>query len=468
MNTLQVLQRLNNETKAEVYIVGGYVRDLLRNKKNDDLDIVIRGLSLKNIKKFLIKYGLVKEINLIKTSNIFSINIMLFKAFGDVTEAQISLPRRGKKQIPDSHNTLRQDSKFRDFKINAMYLPICAKSKRDVIDIVNGKADIANRKITSNGSAVERIKESPIRMLRVISLAARMNYTIDSIILRAITSHSNLILRCPVEAIRKHFNRILLSKKPSKYLRILVKTGLMRYISPELNNCVESQQDKRYHKFDVFTHLIYTCDNSEKGNLVLRLAGLLHDIGKPDTRRVIKVHGKANKITFYKHEIVSTKLAMGFLRRLKYDNDFSKEVLTLIKYHMYHYTREWTDGAVRKFIKHLDIPSELLTEENISSFPLFKLREAERKGNGYKTIGVTERQKDFEKRLISVYKNGQCLNIRDLNINGNILMKMFNLSTGVKIGKILEHLLSIVIEDPDKNTEVELLKSATVYLHKEG
>jgi len=466
MNTVQVLQRLDKETKAEVYLVGGFVRDLLRNKNNMDLDVVVRGLSMRNIKKFLMRHGKVKEVNLAKTNDTFSVNILLFRASNDTFEAQISLPRRGKKQIPDSHNTLRQDVRFRDFKINAMYLPISYKSKKDVLDIVGGKEDIMNRRITSNGSAVERIKESPIRMMRAISLASRTNYAIDDEVMDAISSQASLITKCPPEAIRYEFNKILMSKKPSKYLRLLNKTGLLEHVAPELYKCVGVKQDKRYHKYDVFTHLIYTCDNIEP-DTVLRLAGLLHDIGKPDTRKEIETPDNGIRVTFHKHEMVSVKMTRTFLRRLKYDSETARAVLSLVKLHMYHFTREWTDAAVRKFIKKADIGEEYMDYEKIGYFPLFKLRAAERMGNGLKGVAVTDRQRDFEKKIVDIFKESKVLEVADLEINGNVLMETFNIKPGVHVGKLLNSLLDQVLEKPSLNNRLDLLKLSTEYLYNE-
>ena len=467
MNTIQVLQRLDNETKAEVFFVGGYVRDLLRNKSNTDLDIVVRGLSIRNIKKFLARYGKVKEVNLAKTNDHFSINILLFKASNDTFEAQISLPRRGKKQIPDSHNTLRQDVRFRDFKINAMYLSINYKTKEDIIDLVGGKDDTVSRRITANGSAVGRIKESPIRMIRAVSLAARTGYAIDEEIIEAIQANASIINKIPVEMIKKEFNNIIMSEKPSKYLRLLNKTGLLKHIAPELYDCVGVTQDNRYHKYDVFTHLIYSCDNCEF-DLVLRLAGLLHDIGKPSTRKEINDPHGGIRVTFHKHEMASVKLARTFLRRLKYDNEVTKAVLSLVKLHMYHFTRDWTDSAVRKFIKRADIGEEYMAEDKIGYFPLFKLRAAERMGNGLKGIPVTDRQKDFEKKIVNIFQESHVLDISDLDINGNVLMETFNIKPGEVVGKILKYLLEQVLENPKLNTRLELLKTATEFIYNGG
>lgn len=464
MNTIQVLQKLDKETTAKVYIVGGFVRDYLRNKNNEDLDIVIRGLSRKNIKKFLSKYGKVKNVVLTKTNDMFTVDILLFKSYEDASiEAQITLPRMGKNQTYSPHNTLKQDVKFRDFRINSMYLPINYGSKEEVIDLVHGKNDIVDRKIRSNGSPNERIKESPIRMLRAISLASRINYSIDIKLWNAIKANAYLINRVPAEAIRIEIDEILMSKKPSKYLKFLKKTGLLKHIAPEIQRCVGVKQDKKYHKYDVFTHLIYTVDNSDL-DLVIRLAGLLHDIGKPAVKQVIISNDNKAHITFYKHEIAGAKLATKLLKRLKYNNSIIKKVVALVRLHMYHYTREWTDTALRRFIKKANIDTYYIDLERITSFPLFRLRAAERLGSG-KKIAVTDRQKDFEKKIIDIYRASNGLNIQDLNIDGNVIMETFKLKQGVQIGQILNYLLQNILNKPALNNRLDLLKLTTDYLY---
>ena len=464
MNTIEALQSLDRETKAEVFLVGGFVRDLLRNKRNRDLDVVVRKLSWQNVKKHLRRYGKVKEVSLAKTNDLFAVDILLFKASDDDIEAQITLPRRGKMQIPDSHNTLKQDVRFRDFRLNALYLPVNYNSKKDVIDLVDGREDIVNRRIVANGSANERIKESPIRMMRAISLAAKTDYKIDNDLITAIKANAALIAKCPIEVVRKEFNKIIMSKKPSKYLRLLRKTDLLKHIASEIEACTSVKQDERYHKYDVFTHLIYTVDNCDY-DLVIRLAGLLHDIGKPDTRQENR---SGRKITFHKHEMVSVRLARDFMLRLKYDNDTIKNVLMLVKSHMYHYTRDWTDSAVRKFIKRVELTEEFLDEEKIQTFPLFKLRSAERLGNGLKTEAVTDRQRDFERNIIRVYRESTGLDIADLKVDGNKIMEVFRLSPSIQIGNVLKFLLDKVLENPSVNDELELLKLATEYLYEEN
>jgi len=451
MKTMTVLQKLDGFHGAEVFLVGGFVRDLMRRKGNDDLDIVVRKLGPPQIKAFLDRYGSAKYVH-----TTFGVPIILFRASGDSIEAQIVLPRDKEGHFSIT-NTLNQDAEARDFTINAMYLPINFKSRNDLIDFFGGYKDIKNRVIRSVGDPYVCIEASPIRMMRAISLAARTRYRINNPTMQAIFKRRDLIRHAPVEGIREEFNKILLSSKPSQYLKLMRKTGLMEILIPELASCAGVKQDSKYHKFDVFKHCLYTCDYIER-DLVLRLAALLHDIGKPETR---EEHG--DRTTFHKHEVVSVSLAKGILERLRYKKEISVRVIHLIRLHMYHYTRDFSDAAVRRFIKKAGIEKHDL--EDLGNLPLFKLRRAERKGNGFKTIPVTERQHDFEQRIIDVYASSTGLEIKDLDINGEVLMSVFNLGQGQRIGEILNYLLEQVLENPKVNTQKELIKLAAEYLY---
>lgn len=497
MKTLQVLRRLQKETKAEVYLVGGYVRDLLRKKTNEDLDIVVRKMTLKDIRKFLKKYGKVKVVRLSKKGNSATISMVYFRANGDKQEAQITQPRRGKRQIPDSRNSLKQDCQYRDFRINALYLPIDYKSRNDVIDIVGGKVDIMKRAINANGSAVDRFKESPVRMLRAITLAAQTGYTLSEEILGVIPHMTELLETIPAENVRDHLNKVILSKKPSKSFKLMHRLGILNHVLPELARCIGVKQDRRYHKYDVFTHSVYACDSAEP-DLIIRLASLLHDIGKPDTRKYI-----GDKVTFHKHESVGASLTKIAMTRLKYDNATISAVAKLVQLHMYHYTSDvykckakdckwarptsafpdtihecpicnhpvdiisgWTDNAIRRFIKKAKIDDSNI--DNLSDIPLFRLRMAERKGNGLKTIAVTEKQKDFEERIRDVYERGGSLDMKDLLIDGNVIMNTFHLKPSQKVGDILVFILEKARENRKLNTRLSLLKLATEYLYQES
>lgn len=497
MKTLQVLRRLQRDTKAEVYLVGGYVRDLLRKKQNEDLDIVIRKLTLKEIRRFLKKYGPVKVVRLSKKGNSATISMIYFRATGDKQEAQITQPRRGKRQIPDSRNSLKQDCQYRDFRINALYLPIDYKSRNDVVDIVGGKVDIMKRTINANGSAVDRFKESPVRMLRAITLAAQTGYTLSEEILGVIPHMVELLETIPLENVRDHLNKVVLSKKPSKSFKLMHRLGILRFVLPELERCIGVKQDRRYHKYDVFTHSVYACDNAEL-DLNIRLAALLHDIGKPDTRKFI-----GDRVTFHKHESVGASLTKIAMTRLKYDNATILAVGKLVQLHMYHYTSDvykctgegckwsrpisafpeglekcpvcdaaldmvsgWTDNAIRRFIKKAKINDENI--DSLGDIPLFRLRQAERLGNGLKTTAVTEKQKDFEGRIKEVYERGASLEMKDLELDGNVIMSTFQLKPSQKVGDVLKYVLEKARENRKLNNRLSLLKLATEYLYQES
>jgi poly(A) polymerase/tRNA nucleotidyltransferase (CCA-adding enzyme) len=456
MKTLPALKALQEETKAEVFLVGGFVRDYLRNKKNDDLDVVVRKISSKEIVGFLQGHGQVKEVTLAINNDAFVTELILFKGSGDELIAQIVLPRRGKKQIADRSNTLRQDAKFRDFKINAMYLPINFTSKADLIDSVGGQKEIQERVISCVSDVDDCLSMSPIRILRAISLAARTGYRLDADLFSGMKTHASKLKDVIPEAIRRELNKILLSKKPSKHLRLMQRLGILKYVIPELARCVGVTQDTKYHKFDVFTHCIYTCDNTEP-DLVLRLAGLLHDVGKADAKKVI---GK--RITFHKHEMFSVRHAKTFLNRLRYDGKTKAAVLTLVRMHMYHYTREYSDAAVRRFIKKVDITEDML--DNLGNLPLFKLRQAERLGNGLKSDPVTQRQLDFEERIRRIVKAGGSMSMKELDIDGRILIDAFGLTSGKLVGELKNYLLDRVQQDRTLNERLKLIELALEYI----
>ena len=456
MTALEALKKLAKDHGFEVYLTGGYVRDLVRKRAPKDVDVLVRGIDFKHLTDVLNQYGIPREVG-----NTFG--VLLFKSF-DGSSVQISLPRRARrvdKQTVvldvDPKGSLLEDSRHRDFAMNAMFLPVGGKRK-DIIDYHGGKADIRNRKIRAVGSARQRILEDPVRMLRAFSLSARLGYRIDHQIMHTSRKLARKIKESAPERIRDELNEILLSKKPSRQLRQMEKIGLLKHILPFVSRNYGVSQDRRFHKYDVFTHLIKACDSAPP-YLLLRVASLFHDIGKYSVREEDK-----DRIKFHNHEMAGEIMARNMLTRLMYPKAFIEDVTFLIRKHMYNYDRKWTDRAVRRFIREVGITDKDL--DNLEAIPLFQIRISDRKGNGLKRDPVTKKQRDFEKRIRKCYKKSTALNVKDLKVNGHDLMKEFNLPEGAAVGKILHQLFEHVLEHPEMNKRAKLIGLAKGYINK--
>jgi len=456
MKTLEALRRLDKDTKAEVYIVGGFVRDFLRRKQNKDIDVVVRHVQLPVVQKYLSKYGKAKTLTVHNVVGTEPVTFVTFTSKDDDLEAQIAVVKGFGKKKNSPSATLKQDSSQRDFTINAMYLPINNLTSKAVIDFWGGKNDITARQILSIGSAKEKFTKSPIRILRAFSMAARTKYTLSNHVRHAIQECAPLLASASNEAIRFELEDILLNDKPSIYLKMMRKLGVLKIILPELEKCYNCKQDKRYHKYNVFDHLVYSCDNTEP-DLALRLAALFHDIGKPVVMKKI-----GQKITFHKHEVVGAKETAVIMKRLRFDNKIIGKVTHLIRMHMFHYTREYTDAGVRRFIANAGVTKEDI--KDIGRFPLFQLRKAERLGNGFKKIATTPRQIDFENRIVKIFKESSGFSINDLMINGADLKETFGLKPSPLIGETLNYLLKMIMEDPKLNDRRLLLHCVLDFL----
>ena len=219
--------------------------------------------------------------------------------------------------------------------------------------------------------------------------------------------------------------------------------GLIKIVLPELEKCVGVKQPKQFHAHDVYYHAVYACDAAPKELPMVRLAALLHDISKPQCKK---------GDTFYDHDNKGAETAEKIMKRLKFGSDDVKEVKNLIKNHMFNYTGQWSDSAVRRFIKRVGLGS---MED------LFILRLADMKAME-KEIDA-EYLKELKDRIKKVVDDENALNISDLKINGKDIMKEFKIGQGPKVGKILSFLLDNVLEDPSLNSKKTLLELAKKY-----
>jgi tRNA nucleotidyltransferase (CCA-adding enzyme) len=450
MKSIQILKEMSRDGPAELYYAGEYARDILRRKKSGRIEIVIIGMPFQKM------FGYLKE----HFNNIYTAKDRSFLSFlADHSEITIKLPQKDGRYSP--YFTLRDDSRSRGFTINAIYVPITSHKKNNVIDFYRGRNSIRSRKIKTIGRAESAIKRDPLLMIKAIALSSKINYRIDNNLFYAIKANSELLEKAPIEEVRDAFIEIILSGKPSRYLKIMNDSNLLSQIVPELSICSGMDQNKKYHKYDVFDHCLAACDNVEP-NLVLRLAALFHDIGKAQTREEV-TKGGASKVTFYNHEVVGSKVTKKIMRRLHFDREITREVCDLVYNHMYNYEPNiWTDAAVRRFIKKAQISGSDL--ENLENMPLFLLRRADRAANGLNLSEISPRQYDLQDRIRQVYAQSKALHIADLDIDGATVMDHFKLKPGPTIGHILNYLLSIVIEDQTLNTKQKLIEEASKYL----
>ncbi len=350
---------------------------------------------------------------------------------------------------PDSivySSSIYDDLKRRDFTINALALNM---DNGELIDPHNGLDDIKYRIIRAIGNPVDRFNEDGLRLMRACRFTSQLNFSLENETLAAMTVCRQNILKVSMERIRDEIIRILKTDKPSIAFKIMEATGILKLILPEFINCRNIEQ-KGYHKFDVLDHLYYSCDGADKNNLVIRLSALLHDLGKPESSGI----DKSGISTFYNHESISAALCEKVLRRLKFSNEIIKKTCHLIKHHMFNYTSDWSDSAVRRFISRVGV-------EYIDD--LFKLRMADQYGMQNRKI-VPRQLFLFSERINRLLENEDTFSIRDLDINGSILQVKLNLERGPIIGTILNELLEAVLDDPSLNKQEKLLEIAENFL----
>lgn len=240
--------------------------------------------------------------------------------------------------------------------------------------------------------------------------------------------------------LHRQFKKLICGAKPSRSFLLMSDLGMLEWFLPELEAGRDLAQN-RYHKHDIFFHSIYTCDAVDGPNLPLRLAGLFHDLGKVNTRRELP-NGEA---TFHNHEMVSTRHSERILRRFGFGPDIMKHVRFLVRNHMFHYTGEWTDRAVRRFVKK--VPPRMLED-------MITLRLADRKGSGKKTA-LPRAIKDLIRHMDRIRAQEAELKIPDLAVDGHTLMEL-GMRPGPAMGDILKQLLDEVKANRLANEEAAL------------
>lgn len=421
----------------ECYLIGGCVRDLILGYEIYDYDFATNARPEQVMKLFRkviptgIKHGTVTV--LVKGMDF---EVTTFRSDGKYLDGR----RPEKIHYAES---LQEDVMRRDFTINGMAYDL---EKDEVIDHVSGMEDLNSGIIRTIGDPVERLSEDGLRAFRACRFAAKLGFEIEDKTFKAISKTLDVSALVSAERVREELMKLLASGRPSTGFECMRMSGLLKLWLPELDDCYEIDQNK-FHVHDIYYHSLFSCDAAPPEKPLIRLAALLHDIGKVSTRRV----GDDGDYTFYNHEIIGSRMVKKILKRLKFSNVDMEVINNLVVNHMFHYTDDWSDGAVRRFMRKVGV-------ENIPD--LFILREADRIGNGSRS-GLPEPIMKLQSRIDRIIEAENAITVRDLNIDGNILMERFNLKPGPVIGRILHELLELVLDNPDMNIDDILLEKAS-------
>jgi putative nucleotidyltransferase with HDIG domain len=418
-NVISVLERLRGHN-FKAYVVGGALRDVMLDRRVFDWDISTDASTreIKSVFSDTRHYSLKHEtVTLVKKGKLFEVTSM--------------------KGQGNSGKNIYEDLNHRDFTINAMAYDDLTGI---ILDPHDGRNDIEGRIIRGVLNPVERIREDPLRMLRAVRISAELGFKIEPNTLECISHNSELLNSVSVERIRDEFLRILLSEKPSGPLNTLRKTVMLKEIIPELLEGYRKRQNK-WHSYTIYRHTMETIDHVAS-TPVLRMAALLHDVAKPRVRE--KFNGEYK---FYKHEKAGAALARDIMERLRFSNEEIKKVTNLISLHMIDYNSDWSDGAVRRLIKRAGNDFE----------DLISLRKADIKahGTGESDLNFLD---ELEQRVEQVGGKNSILALSDLALDGEKIMSILDLNPGPEVGRVLNRLYEMVIDNPGLNTEEKLIE----------
>jgi len=429
------------DAKHDAYVVGGSVRDALRGVDPHDWDVTTDAKP-ERIQK-LFKRALYNNRfgTVVVRSGDHEVEVTTYR-----TEAGYADHRR-----PDTVEftaSLEEDLQRRDFTMNAMaWRPARAGKSGELIDPHGGRRDLDARVLRAVGEPDERFKEDALRMLRAIRFATLLELRIEPKTAEAIRRNAALTADLSGERIQQEIAKMLSAPKASVAFRMMSDLGVLAVICPELEDSKHTPQEKAA-ALNVFDHLLATLDATPQGDLPLRLAGLFHDIGKPET------YADGH---FHQHEFVGEAKTRAILRRWKFDKETIAEVSHLIRHHMFWYQTEWTASAVRRFIRNVGL-------DNIPA--LFALRRADNIGSGARSPRMYALDALWQ-RVQEEIAAANAFSLRDLKIDGTDLMKELGIPQGPEIGRVLGALFERVTDDPKLNEREQLLALARE-IHAKG
>jgi tRNA nucleotidyltransferase (CCA-adding enzyme) len=335
----------------------------------------------------------------------------------------------------------------RDFTVNALAYDALADR---LIDPFDGLGDLRARLLRAVGEPSERFGEDGLRVLRAARFAATLEFELESRTAQAIRSSLDTYRKVSPERIRDEWLKAMKARRPSVAFELMREHGLLEISAPELMESVGCDQN-RYHSFDVWGHALACLDACPPG-AVLRLAGLLHDVGKPRSRAF---SDKTQDYTFYDHERIGAEMVAPMLERLRFSNDERARITALVRHHLVCYDPAWTDAAVRRFVQR--VTPELVED-------LLLLNRADVLGKGREVTAELAINDELRERIRAVLTAGAALSTRDLAVDGKVLMQELGLAPGPVLGELLRALLEHVLDAPGDNQREPLLQAARAWL----
>ena len=419
----------------EAYIVGGCVRDFLREVEPEDWDVAtsakpeeIQKVFSKSFyeNKFLTVTVQTKS----KDPRLKEIEITTYRSEAKYTD----------KRHPDEirfAKTIEEDLARRDFTVNAI-AATPEPSKLKIIDPFSGQKDLENKIIRAVGNPEDRFSEDALRMMRAVRFLATLGevWKIEERTSQAIKKNSFWLQAISKERIRDEFLKIVISERAADGIELLRELGLLKYILPELEEGFGVGQNK-HHIYGCYEHNLLSLKYAAQKNFnkYVRIAALFHDIAKPRVKQ-----GEGPDATFYNHEILGAKMTIQILDRLKFPKKDIEKIVKLVRYHLFYYNvDEVSESSVRRLVRQAG-------PENMEE--LLQVRMADRIGSG---VPKAEPYKLRHLKYIIEKVSQDPISSKMLKVNGNEVMKILDIQPGPKIGQILDILLSFVLETPEKN-----------------
>lgn len=405
----------------EAVLVGGALRDLLLGRPAKDWDIATSATPEQTAALFPRHHRLGNRHELVLV-------------MADGLPVEVS---RFRTEPPD----LLQDLACRDFTVDAM----AWSPARGLVDPQGGRADLFLGRIRACGDPRERLEEDPLRGLRAVRLATELGFHAEAATWAAVCAAAPDLRRVAVERVRAELERVLLSGRPAWGLELMRRAGQLAVFLPELLEGVGCRQNQ-YHRYDVWSHSLLTCQNAPP-NLVLRLAGLLHDVAKP---RCVSADERGRH--FYNHEVGGAEMAAVVLRRLRFDRRTVERVSHLVRYHMdLHFDPHQTDRSIRRLVRRIG-------PEHLED--LIWLRRADRMASGTKRGDLDPGTVALLDRIRRLAEEDREVHIRDLALRGHDVLKHLGREPGPWLGRLLQDLRDEVAEGSLANDREALLARA--------